>query len=178
MLVELGAVLEAAGPGEDRGGGIGRGLLALLVQAVMARHRAMRRFGLDRLAVGRHQHRGHQAQRAIALRHQVRLHVAIIVLAGPDIAARPLHGGGHHVVDQAVLVGDLALVELGLEFGVEDLLEDILEAAVIGLEDGVLGREIDRIVALQAVVQRGAGEFLDRLVEIVHRHGDAGVRAP
>jgi hypothetical protein len=37
-----------------------------------------------------------------------------------------------------------AAFELGLELGVEDLLEDVLEAAVIGLEDGVLGREIDR----------------------------------
>ena len=38
-------------------------------------------------------------------------------------------------------------LELGLELGVEDLLEDVLEAAVIGLEDGVLGRQIDRVVA-------------------------------
>ena len=69
-----------------------------------------------------------------------------------------------------------ALVELGLELGVEDLLEDVLEAAVIGLEDGVLGREIDRVLAAQAVVERGAGEVADRVVEVVHRHGDAGAR--
>ena len=30
--------------------------------------------------------------------------------------------------------------ELVLEFAVEDFLEDVLEAPVIGLEDGVLGR--------------------------------------
>jgi hypothetical protein len=59
-------------------------------------------------------------------------------------------------------------VELGLELGVEDFLEDVLEAAVIGLEDGVLGREIDRVLADQAVVQRGAGEVADRVVEVVH----------
>ena len=43
--VELGAVLEAAAPGEDRGDGVGRGLLALLVLAVMPRDRAVRRLG-------------------------------------------------------------------------------------------------------------------------------------
>jgi hypothetical protein len=62
----------------------------------------------------------------------------------------------------------ILLVELRLELGVEDLLEDVLEAAVIGLEDGVLGREVDRVVAQQAVVERGAREVADRLVEIVH----------
>jgi len=42
--------------------------------------------------------------------------------------------------DQAMLVGDLLLVEFGLEFLVEDILEDVLEPPVIGLEDGILGR--------------------------------------
>jgi hypothetical protein len=31
-----------------------------------------------------------------------------------------------------------------LELGLEDLLEQVLEAAVVGLEDGVLGRQVDR----------------------------------
>ena len=62
----------------------------------------------------------------------------------------------------------------GLELLVEHLLEQLHEAAVIVLQDGVLGREIDRIAARQAVVERGAREVADRLVEIVHRHRDAG----
>ena len=53
------------------------------------------------------------------------------------------------------------------------LLEQILEAAVIGFDDGVLGREIERIFAGQRVIHRGAREIDDRLIEIVHRHGDA-----
>ena len=71
-VVELAAVVEAARPGEDRGDRVGRGRLALLVLAVVARHRAVRGLGLDRLAVGRQQHRGHQAERAEALRHRCR----------------------------------------------------------------------------------------------------------
>ena len=62
---------------------------------------------------------------------------------------------------------------LRLELGLVDFLENVLEAAVIGFQDRVLGREIDRIFAQDAVVQRGAREIADRIVEIVHRHGDA-----
>ena len=67
--------------------------------------RAVRRLGLDGLAVRRHQHGGHQAERAEALRDRVGLHVAVVVLARPDVAALPLQRGRHHVVDQPVLVG-------------------------------------------------------------------------
>ena len=51
--------------------------------------------------------------------------------------------------------------------------EEVLEAAVVGLEDRVLGREVDRVAAVEAVAQRGAGEVADRVVEVVHRHRDA-----
>jgi hypothetical protein len=125
---------EAAGPGEDRGDGVGRGLLALLVLAVVAGHGAVGGLRLDGACrPASKQHRGHQAERAEALRHDVGLHVAVIVLAGPDVAAGPLQGRCDHVVDQAVLVGDLAASSNSfLEFGVVDLLEDILaESAVI-----------------------------------------------
>ena len=98
------------------------------------------------LPSGVSQHRGHQAERAEALRHRVGLHVAVVVLAGPDIAARPFQRRRDHVVDQPVLVGQIFFSSnFGLELLVEDLLEDVLEAAVIDLEDGVLGREIERI---------------------------------
>ncbi len=107
-------------------------------------------FRFDRLSVGRHQYRGHQAERAKPCATMSGLHVAVIVLAGPDIAAGPLQRRGDHVVDQAVFVPELLGLELGGEFLVEHLLEDVLEAAVIGLQDRVLGREIDRNLALQA----------------------------
>ena len=66
--------------------------------------------------------------------------------------------------------------ELRLEFALVDLLEDVLEASVIGLQNRVLGREVDRILAHHAVVQRGAGEVADRIVEVVHRHRHPGAR--
>ena len=146
-----------------------RGLAALLVLAVVPGHGAVRRLGLDRVAIRGEQHRGHQAERAEALRHDVGLHVAVVVLAGPDIAAFPLQGGGDHVVDQPVLVDQAGRLELVGEFGVEDGLEDVLEVAVIGLEDRVLVAEVHAVAARQAVVQAGAGEALDAGVEVVHR---------
>ena len=48
-----------------------------------------------------------------------------------------------------MLVFDPNLVELRLEFTLENLLEDVLEASVIDLEDGVLGRQIDRVAPAQ-----------------------------
>ena len=139
----------------------------------MAGDGAVGGLGLHGLAVRGQEDRGHQTQRAEALGNLVGLDVAIVVLAGPDEAAVPLQGRGDHVVDQAVLVGQARLLVLGGELGLVDLGEDVLEAPVIGLEDGVLGREIDGIVALQAVGEGGAGELPDRLVDVVHGHGDA-----
>ena len=144
--------------------------------AEVTRNRAVRSFRLNGHAVGRHQHRGHQAQRAIALRHRVRLHVAVVVLARPDVAAGPFERRRHHVVDQAMLVGEAKSLELGREFGVEHFLEDVLEAPVIGLQNRVLGGQVHGVLAQDAVVQRGAGEIADRIVEVVHRHRNAGGR--
>ncbi|EEY04764.1 NADP-dependent isocitrate dehydrogenase [Brucella melitensis bv. 3 str. Ether] len=176
IVVELGAMRQTAGPCEDRSDGVGRGFLALLMLAIVAGYGAVGGFRFHRLAIRRHQNRGHQAERAEALRDDIRLHVAIIVLTGPDIAARPLERRGDHVVDEAVFVPDLLFFKLRLEFGVEDFLEDVLEAAIIGLEDGVLRGEIDRIAALQAVIEGSACEFADRFVQIIHGHGHASRR--
>ena len=145
--------------------------------AVVAGHGAVGGFGFHGLAIWRQQHRGHEAQRAVALRHGVGLHVAVVVLTGPDVAARPLQRGGNHVVDQAVLVGQALGVEVLLELGVEHFLEDVLEAAVVLLEDRVLGREVDRIAARQAEVERGACEVADRLVQVEHAQGHACTRS-
>src|SRR5436190_522049 len=85
--------------------------------------------GGDGLAVGRHQHAGHETERPEALGHDVRLHVAVVVLARPHVTALPLQRGGDHVVDEAVLVGEPGRLELGGELVVEHLLEQVLELA-------------------------------------------------
>ena len=144
--------------------------------AVVAGDGAVGGLGLEDLAVRGHQDRGHQTQRAEALGHDVGLDVAVVVLARPDEAARPFDGRGHHVVDQPVLIGQASRLEVLGEFPVEHVLEDVLEAAVIGFQDGVLGRQIDREIAAQTEGEAGAGELGDRVVEVVHAHGHAGRR--
>ena len=144
--------------------------------AVVAGDGAVGGLGLQDLAVRGHQHRGHQTQRAEALGHDVGLDVAVVVLARPDEAARPFDGRGHHVVDQTVLIGQACSLEVSGEFPVEHVLEDVLEAAVIGFQDGVLGRQIDREIAAEAEGEAGAGELGDRVIEVVHAHGHASRR--
>jgi hypothetical protein len=128
---------------------------------VMAGDGAMCGFGFDRLAVGGHQDGGHETKGAKTLCDHVRLDVAVIILAGPDELARPFQGAGNQIVDQAMFVNDAGLAVLRLEFLIIDFLEQIFEAAVISLEDGVLGRQIDWLFAVQAIVQAGAGEIAD-----------------
>ena len=67
---------QAARPREDRGDRVGRGRLALLMLAVMAGDSAVRGLGLDRLAVGAHQHAASsgQASRSPARRCRIARH--------------------------------------------------------------------------------------------------------
>jgi hypothetical protein len=81
------------------------------------------------------------------------LHVAVVVLGSPHVTALPLERGRDHVIDQSVLVGDTRLGERCSELLVEDLLEEILEAAVVRLQNRVLGGEVDRVLAVQAIAQ-------------------------
>ena len=148
-VVQLAAVLEAPGPREDRRDRVRRRGLALLVLAIVPGDGAVRGLGLDGLAVRRQQHRRHQAQRAETLCDGVGLDVTVVVLTRPDVAALPLQAGGDHIVDQPVLVGEPLGVELFLVLLVEDALELVLEHAVVALEDGVLRRQVHRIVLLR-----------------------------
>lgn len=78
-LVELTALDEAAGPGKDGGDGVGRGLLALLVLAVVAGDGAVGGLGLKGLAVGGDEDGGHEAEGAEALSDDVGLDVTVVV---------------------------------------------------------------------------------------------------
>ena len=138
IVIKFRAMCETLSPSEDRGDRIGRGFLALLVFAIVARNGSVGRFCLNRLTIRCHEDRGHKAERAKALCDNVRLHVAIIVFARPHITARPFNRGRDHVVDQTMLISNTERLELALELGVKDFLEDVFEAAIIGLQDCVL----------------------------------------
>ncbi len=69
------------------------------------------------------------------------------------------------------------MVELRLELVFVDRREDVHEVAVVGLQDGVLGGEVQRPTAHQGVVEAGAGEPFDRHAGVVHRHRHAATVA-
>jgi hypothetical protein len=72
-----------------------------------------------------------------------------------------------------VRIGQIAFSELGGELLVEYLLKQILEAPVIGFEDRVLGREVERPAALIRKVEAGLGKAFDLVVAVVHPQRDA-----
>lgn len=112
-------------------------------------------------AVRRNENASHQSEGAVALRHDVTLHIAIVVLAGPDESTVALDAVSDHVIDQSVLVPQLPSFELLLVSLLIDLLEDVLEAAVVALEDRVLSAQVQRIVAVESVLEAGMGESLN-----------------
>lgn len=50
----------------------------------------------------------------LTLSHRVRLHVSVVVLTSPDKSSFRLHGLGHHVINQSVLIPDPLSLELRL----------------------------------------------------------------
>lgn len=78
----------------------------------------MRRLALDHVPIRRDQLARHHSQAAEALREDIRLHVAIVVLARPDEAAGGLDRLRDHVVDQAVFVVDPGFLEFGFVLAV------------------------------------------------------------
>eukprot|EP00128_Syssomonas_multiformis_P005792 Colp12_sorted_trinity150504_noHs@29020 len=176
VAVELGTVGKTTGPGKDRGDRVGGGLLALLVLTVMASDSAVGGLSLDRLAVRAHEDRGHHTERAVALGNRVRLDITIIVLACPDVTTVCLEAVGNHVIDETVLVPDAGSLELGLVLVFIEFGKDVLEAAIIALEDGVLGAEVEGPLLKEGVLEAGTSKIVDGLVEVVHAKSNTTAR--
>mmetsp|Transcript_47237 Transcript_47237/g.122074 ORF Transcript_47237/g.122074 Transcript_47237/m.122074 type:complete len:711 (+) Transcript_47237:1148-3280(+) len=170
VVVELGAVLQALGPGVDAADGVD-GRLGLAEHLVAGAGRRQR-LGGEHLAVGAQQHGAHQLLGAEALRDHLGLHVAVVVLAGPDEAAGGAHGEGHHRVNGLVLVPDAGLLERLLVGLLVGLLEDAYEGAVVVLQQQILGAEVQRHLHLEGVLEARVREALDLVDAVVHGHGD------
>ena len=166
-VVELATLHETAGPGENGGNGVGGGLAALLVLAVVTGHGAVGSLGLEGLAGGGDEGGGHQTEGAEALGDDVGLDITVVVLQGHDEATLGLDHLGDHVIDETVLVPDLLSVEVLGVVLLEDLLEDILEAAIVLLEDGVLGAHVQGETLHESHLERGVGEATDGVISVV-----------
>lgn len=117
-------------------------------------------------------HRRHQTEGAVSLRDYIRLHIAVIVLARPYEASIALYSVGHHVINQSVFIPELPFFELCLVVPVVQLLEDVFESTVVLLQDGVLGRKIQWVVALDGKLEAAMGKLVDGLVRVIHTQQD------
>ena len=172
--VQLAALAQRAGPGEQRRDRVGGGLLAFQVLVVMAGHGAVG--GLVFIvAVRRDEHRGHHGQRAEGGRDHVAHHVAVIVLARPDEPAFGADHAGDGVVDEGVEIFDAKGLELVFVLGVVNLLEDIFERVVVFFGDGVLGGEPQVLFGVHRILEAGPRKRGDGavLVELALQHAGA-----
>ena len=80
--------------------------------------------------------------------NDIRLDITIVVLAGPYESTVGLDGVSNKIVDESVLVPKLLFLELNLVCAFVKLSKDVLEATIVLLEDGVLGGEVEGVVAL------------------------------
>jgi hypothetical protein len=78
-VVKLTTLGEPLRPGVDGGNGVGGGLVALLVLAVMAGDGSVRGLSLEGLAVGGNEDRGHETERAESLGDNVGLNISVVV---------------------------------------------------------------------------------------------------
>lgn len=78
-LIEGTTLNKTTGPGEDGSNGVGRGLAALLVLAVVTGDGAVGGLRLEGLAVRSNESRGHQTEGAEALGNNIGLDVTVVV---------------------------------------------------------------------------------------------------
>ena len=118
-------------------------------------------------AVRSHQHGGHHGETPESGGDHVTHDVAVIVLAGPDVAALAADDPGHGVVDEGVEVGQTQLFKLRLVPGLVLLFKDLLEVPVVDLSDGVLGGEPQVLLGVDGVLETGPGEGTDGGILVV-----------
>jgi len=85
----------------------------------------------------------------------------------------PLQGRGHHIVNQAVLVGDAGRLEPGEVILLINLLEDVFKAAIVLLQDGIFGAQVQWPALHQGLVEAGVGKAPDGFIGVVHGQGHA-----
>lgn len=196
VLIQFGTMGQPTGPGKDTGNRVGRSWITLgrktiasqvntlspfsylsylLVFTVMTSDSTMGSFGFQGLSVRCHQNRSHQPKRAIPLSQDVGLHITIVVLTGPYKPAFGLERLSHHVIDQTVFIPQIGTFEFLAVILFIDVLEDILEAAIVFLEDGVFGGHVERHLFGKGHLETAVGKPTDGVVGVVHGKPDTTV---
>mmetsp|Transcript_118834 Transcript_118834/g.165572 ORF Transcript_118834/g.165572 Transcript_118834/m.165572 type:complete len:524 (+) Transcript_118834:172-1743(+) len=177
--LEASRMFHGAQEGDHHAERIHGGVLAAQVHVPEVGHGAVRGLELlDEAAVRglAHQVGGDEARAAVHLRHLIREHVTIVVVAGHAKAASSptdnLHGG--RVADEvhelaARLVEEAGLRKDGLVLGVKDLLH-LLPEPLLPLEDRLLRDHVGHDVGLQAALEEDVRQVLDVVERVVVDH--------
>ena len=136
-IVKLAPLAEGSRPCEDSSNGVCGGLFALEVVVVVTRYRAVSGLVLVN-AVGGNKYRGHKSQRTESRRQHIGHNVAVVVLARPNEATLGADHTRYNVVYQSIEVFDTRSLKPGLIVSLVDLRENVLEAVVVGLGNGIL----------------------------------------
>jgi hypothetical protein len=106
------------------------------------------------------------------LSQTIGLNIPVIIFAGPNESTFTLNHIGDHIVDESVFVPDLLGFEIFFVLFVVDIFENILESAVIFLEDSILGAQIKRVFSLKSELETAVGKFSDAFIGVVHTETD------
>ena len=74
-----------------------------------------------------------------------------------------------HVVNQAMLIAQPLGFKGGLELSIVNFLKQVLEPAVVGLQNRVLGGKVDRIRAIQQLFQYAVRSISSNATEPLRR---------
>ena len=105
--------------------------------SVVSGYSSMSCFSFDATISG-YKNTCHKSETSIALCHNVGLDISIIILAGPQETSLTLYHVCHHIIDQSVLIPELSALKFRAVFTLINVLEDVLEATIILLQNCIL----------------------------------------
>ena len=112
-------------------------------------------------SISSNQDGSHKSKRSIPLREHIRLHITIVVLAGPNEVTIGFDHIGDHIIDKSVFIPDLKSIEILFVLFLIDFSENVLEQTIVLFEDGVLGAEVKRKLLHDCEFEAGMSKLND-----------------
>lgn len=169
VIVQLGSVQKASGPGEDGSNWVCGGRTTLLPDTVVTGYSAVGSLSLQH-TVGIDTDGSHEAERTEALSNNIGLHITIVVFAGPNKATVALNSLSDKIINESVLVVETLGLKFSFKVIVILLLENVHKETVILLEDSVLGGQLEGHTSLQGVAHAAFSERSNRFFSVEHSH--------
>jgi len=115
----------------------------------------------------------HKSEWSITLSYNIWLDISIVVLASPYESSVWLNTLSNHVINKSVFIPDFKFIKLWFIILLKDLFEDILESAIILLQDSILCAQVKRELSGDSKLEASMSEFIDWLICVIHAHQDS-----